>query len=100
MVLARHARDPNGRLLLREGEEITANHIRTFKAWGITELDIEGPQTEDNSISEAPILKVPNQEVSGQVKEDVDELFRYTDRQHPAIKELVELCTLRKMNPH
>jgi len=26
----------------------------------------------------------------------VDELFRYTDKQHPAIAELMELCILRK----
>ena len=34
MVLASHARDSNGRLLLTLGEEITPKHIRTFKAWG------------------------------------------------------------------
>ena len=99
MVLANHARDPNGRLLLSAGEEITDKLICTFKAWGITEVEIEGNGDEER-VSEDPFSEVRAEQVPLQVREEVDELFRYTDRQHPAIKELVELCTLRKMKSH
>lgn len=99
MVLANHARDPNGRLLLSAGEEITGKLIRTFKAWGITEVDIEGHGDGERATEGLPSV-INAEQVPTEVREEVDELFRYTDRQHPAIKELVELCTLRKMKSH
>ncbi len=99
MVLASPARDPNGRLLLSVGEEITDKLICTFKAWGITEVEIKGNGDEER-VTEDPFSEVRAEQVPLQVREEVDELFRYTDRQHPAIKELVELCTLRKMKSH
>ncbi len=95
MVLSSHARDPNGRLLLPAGEEITDKHIRTLKAWGIAEVDIEDNKDEVGQLSGNKEKSVPNQ-----VKEEVDELFRYSNRKHPAIKELVELCILRKTKSH
>jgi len=98
MVLANHAKDPNGRLLLSVGEEITDKHIRTFKAWGITEVEIDSGD-EDGVIDGQP-SEINVEQVPAQVREEVDELFRYTDRQHPIIEELVELCTLRKMKSH
>lgn len=97
MILASHARDPNGRLLLPAGEEITDKHIRTLKAWGIAEVDIEGDKDE---VSEGQPSVKNAEQVSTQVMEEVDELFRYTNKQHPAIKELIELCKLRKMGSH
>ena len=95
MVLASHARDPNGRLLLPAGEEVTDKHIRTLKAWGISEVDIEGNKDEEGPFSDNKEGSVPKQ-----VKEEVDELFRYSNRKHPAIMELVELCVLRKTKFH
>ena len=99
MVLANHARDPNGRLLLSAGEEITGKLICTFKAWGITEVDIEGHGDGERATEGLPSV-INAEQVPTEVREEVDELFRYTDRQHPAIKELVELCTLRKIKSH
>jgi hypothetical protein len=94
MVLASHAKDPNGRLLLPAGEKITDKHIRTFMAWGITEVDIEG--NIDDARKDKPAVD-RTETFSQQLIEEVDELFRYSNRKHPAIKELVELCKLRKM---
>lgn len=96
MVLASHARDPNGRLLLPAGEEITDKHIRTFKAWGMAEVDVEGDKDEAGVPASQPAVKKVKT-VPVQVQEEVDELFRYSNREHPAIKELMELCVLRKM---
>jgi len=96
MILANHAKDPNGRLLLAIGEEITDKHIRTFKAWGITEVEIDSYRDEDGVIDGQP-SEINVEQVPRQVREEMDELFRYTDSQHPIIKELIELCTLRKM---
>lgn len=97
MILASHARDPNGRLLLPAGEKITDKHICTLKAWGIAEVDIEGNEDE---VSEGQPSGENAKPVPTQVMEEVDELFRYTNKEHPAIKELIELCKLRKMGSH
>jgi hypothetical protein len=94
MVLASHAKDPNGRLLLPAGEKISDKHIRTLMAWGITEVNIEG--NEDEALKSKPSAK-NTQPFPQQLAEEVGELFRYSNGQHPAIKELIELCKLRKM---
>lgn len=99
MVLASHALDLNGRLLLKGGEEITDKDIRTFKAWGMTEVDIEDTICE-HGISKGQSSAISTEQVPTKVKEEVDELFRYSNKKHPAIKELVELCILRKMEFH
>jgi len=96
MVLASHTRDSNGRLLLTAGEEITDKHIRILKAWGITGIDIEGYENEERA-GEGESSVASAEQILPRVREEVDELFRYTDRQHPVIKELVHLCTSRKM---
>lgn len=96
MVLASHARDTNGRLLLTVGEAITEKHIRTFKAWGIVEFDIKDSVDEENVPDEEGV-GVSAEQAPSEVKEEVDDLFRYSNKQHPAIKELIELCISRKM---
>jgi len=42
MVLAGEVKDVNGRLLLAKGEEIQPSHIRVFKMWGVSEVNIVG----------------------------------------------------------
>ncbi|MFH1624597.1 MAG: hypothetical protein ABID54_05500 [Pseudomonadota bacterium] len=33
---------PDGRMLLREGVQVTEKHISIFKSWGVTEAAVEG----------------------------------------------------------
>jgi len=99
MVLANHARDLNGGLLLAIGEKITDKHILAFKAWGITEVEIDSYEDE-NGIVEGQSSEINVESIPTQVREELDELFRYTDRRHPAIEELIELCILKKMKSH
>ena len=42
MVLDQEVRDINGRLLLKKEKEIQPSHIRIFKIWGVTEVNIRG----------------------------------------------------------
>lgn len=42
MVLARPAVSPQGQLLAPRGVTLSARHVRLFKMWGVTEVDIEG----------------------------------------------------------
>lgn len=94
MVLADDVRDQNGMLILAQGQSVSEKHLRTFKSWGITEIDID---VNGGGSGQADRTEKNERIVSVEVKEKVDELFQYTDKQHPAIAELIELCLLRKM---
>ncbi len=92
-ILADDVRDQNGMLILSQGQSVSGKHLRTFKSWGVTEIDIE---TIEEGEIEACSIEKNEDTVSAEVKAKVDELFRYTDTQHPAMAELMELCILRK----
>lgn len=95
MILADDVFDQNGLLILRAGHRVSRNHLRTLKAWGITEVDVEVSNEEREIDGGNPGTILGN--VSVEVKMEVDGLFRYADQQHPAVAELMEICTLRKM---
>ncbi len=94
MILANDVSDQNGMLIASQGLSISGKHLRTFKSWGITEIDIESVEEEK---VETCVAAKNESDVSAEVNAEVVELFRYTDTQHPAIVELRELCILRKM---
>lgn len=94
MIVALAVKDKNGMLIVSQGQKITDKYIRTFKTWGITEIDIE--KTVENHGDKDCLAEKKVVIVSAEVKEKVDDLFRYTDKQHPAMVELMELCILRK----
>ncbi len=98
MVLASHARDSNGRLLLPAGEEVSDKHIHTLMAWGISEVDVEVDiESKKEEVSKDRTSAQNAETLPTQMKEEVDELFRYSNRENSVIKELVELCIMRKM---
>ncbi|NVL91299.1 MAG: hypothetical protein HWN69_10000 [Desulfobacterales bacterium] len=92
MILDAEVKDRSGRLLLGAGSEITEKHLRIFKMWGVTEADIRGIEKEEIAVETAaeidPLLL---QEAEAQGRE----LFHHTDLEHPFIKELFRLFTLR-----
>jgi len=47
MVLAADAKARNGRVLLNAGSVLTEKHLHIFKAWGVTEADIQGVSRQD-----------------------------------------------------
>ena len=49
MVLDEEVRDINGRLLLQTGKNIQSAHIRIFKIWGVTEINIRGNDGNENT---------------------------------------------------
>jgi len=42
MILAQAAKNKNGTVILGEDGELTERHINAFRAWGVTEVDIKG----------------------------------------------------------
>ena len=89
MVLAKEVRDINGRLLLKSRKEIQSSHIRIFKTWGVTEVNIRG----NNGSREATTCPVDPKLVE-KTKETTRELFCHTDLDHPAMKEIFRISVL------
>lgn len=92
MILNGDIKDRSGRLLLGAGSELTTKHLKIFKAWGVTEADIQGIEKEEVAVRATaqtdPLLLE-------KAEAEARELFRHTDLEHPFIKELFRLFTLR-----
>jgi HD-like signal output (HDOD) protein len=89
MVLDEEVRDINGRLLLKKEKEIQSSHIRIFKIWGITEVNIRG-----NNGSKNASIGPEDPELVEKMEETTKDLFRHVDLEHPAVKEIFRISVL------
>ena len=94
MVLGRNVCDRSGRMLLPSGAELTEKHFSIFRMWGVLEVEIVGDGIpEDDEVE-------PHQEIDptllAAAREEVERLFVYNDPEHPAIKELMRICSVRR----
>lgn len=94
MVLEADVEDRSGRLLLRAGAIVTADHLRTFRTWGIVEVCIVGSDEED-AIS-LPIAEVDSERFNV-VEAEVRPRFLHANLDHPAMQELLRLCILERV---
>lgn len=92
MILARDAKDLNGRILLAAGTEITEKHLRVFKIWGVSEAEIVGIDQEDVAAKTAAQVDPANLK---DAEEKTQKLFVFVDKSHPAISELMRLTVSR-----
>jgi putative nucleotidyltransferase with HDIG domain len=86
-ILAEEVRDINGRLLLGKGNEIQSNHIRIFKIWGISEVNVAGACRRKDILD--PRL---DPEVVERVAENMKFIFQHVDLKHPAIREIFKIA--------
>ena len=89
MVLTADVTDRTGKVLLQSGSTIEEKHIKIFKIWGVSTVEIfEGEQPE--------VHEVPSEVIeSGNLKQLEKQLahhFRNTDSAHEAIRELRRLA--------
>jgi len=89
MVLADEVRDVSGRLLLAKGKTIQADHLRIFKIWGVTDVNIRG----NHGLTDAVIPDLDLEQME-RIKENTLPVFSHTDLEHPAIKEIFRLSVL------
>ncbi len=87
MVLDEEVRDINGRLLLKKGKNIQSAHIRIFKIWGVTEVNICGNNGSKNTAGG----NVDPEKIE-KIKEYTHKLFCHTDLEHPALKEIFRIA--------
>lgn len=80
---------PNGRLLLRTGSVLKEKHIEIFKAWGVTEADIEGVD-EKEEISTSP--QEIDSETLGKSQEYLEPLYIHANNDLEAMQVLHKLA--------
>jgi len=86
MVLAADTSNMNGVVLLKQGTTLTEKHIKILKTWGITQVEIEGEES-DTSLQE--ILDAHPEFVS-QACHEASQLFLHVDQTHPLFVELIK----------
>ncbi len=92
MILGSDVVNRNGLVLLKSGQEITEKHLKILKMWGITEIDIKGLEKEgvlDKKAAGVDPLVIE------EAKKKAQQIFKYNNLEHPFIKELYRLVTLR-----
>jgi len=91
-VLAEDLFHSSGRLLLSKGLRLEPNHLRVLKVWGVVSADIEG--VPDGS--RPPVSKEINPAVLNKAEEITRKQFSHANTDHPFLKELFQICTLRR----
>ena len=85
MTLAGDLKDRSDTVILSAGAEITDRSIRVFKAWGITEVDVEGvDQAELTTAASARVDPALLQEAEA----SAENFFRHANSDHPAMDRL------------
>jgi hypothetical protein len=78
---------PQGMKIASKGNEVTDRHLKAFKAWGITEVSIQGQKTPNKRIGKRRLACNLDCQVA---VEEIDRIFSKTDRSHPVISALYE----------
>jgi hypothetical protein len=93
MILGADVRDRSGRLLLGAGTELTERHLYILRTWGVVEVEIVGIEDECTD-TKAP--ETIDQELLESIERTISPIFYHTDRDHPAIKELMRMRITRE----
>lgn len=97
MVVGRDVTDRNGRVLLRAGNVLNSKHLRIFKSWGIAELTVTEAIASNSGSHPSPESTAPADSApENEMEQQLSRLFRFNNRQHPAIRELFDLALQRK----
>ena len=94
MILASDVKERSGRVLLAMGSKISEKHLKVFKMWGITEADVKGIEKEELA---ANVVAQFDQHLFQEIEIQTRERFCHVDMEHPFIKELFRLLTLRQV---
>ena len=96
MVLEGDVLTEQGRLLIQAGSALTAQHLRVMRKWGVEQVDVRGV-TPDSLGDDAASRLEPS--VVDSITAAVAALFRRSNLEHPAVRELAEL-TRRRLVEH
>jgi len=92
MVLAKAAMNKNGTVILGPGSTLTDKHITSFKTWGVTEVDIQGIDS-DQLLKEA--MDALSSDVVESIEKELGELFPSVEA-NPVMEEIYKI--VKKMH--
>lgn len=92
MVLAEGVTDRRGRLLIPAGKELTERYLDSLPMWGVTHVEVEG----EDAGSEADALESLEPWAVTEATEQVDRHFALTNRSHPIMAELADICVQQR----
>ncbi len=89
MVLAADVLDKRGRVLIPAGKELAEKYVAALPAWGVTRIEVEGDDIDGADAEVEPwALDEATTELEG--------FFRKSNRGHPAVDALFEVCVARR----
>jgi hypothetical protein len=88
MLLGADVRDRSGRLLLKAGTELDDRNIHILRTWGVAEVEIAG--------TDAKVSDIVDPERFAALERKLAPLFRHSDLNHPAIRELLHMRISRE----
>jgi len=91
MVLSGDIKDCRGRLLIGKGTVLNEKYLRICRMWGVVEADVQGVSPEELYASAINHFDAATVAAADKLVQD---RFCYNDMGHPAIRELVRVCTL------
>lgn len=94
MVLASDVLDRTGRMLLGAGAELNQKHLTIFRTWGVVEADIAGI---DYANDESPLPPEVDPAALAAAEKELLPLFSYAGTEHPALRELLRLAAIRRV---
>ena len=87
-------RDRSGRLLLGRGSAVEDKHIRLFRAWGVSQVVIHSQEAAAEPVATA--TPAPDSELWQRAEAMVQDRFRFSNPDSPAVRELMRLAILRQ----
>lgn len=93
MVLADHVKDRRGRLLIPKGVVLEDGHLRSFRMWGISHVEVQGEEPAD-------AVDQPEPWAIQAAQAELADVFRHTDLEHPFIAQLYQCATSRRASEH
>jgi HD-like signal output (HDOD) protein len=93
MVLSDDVLDINQKLILTKGQAIASKHIRIFKIWGITEVNVFGKNEKKNAIE--PRI---SPELVKKIEDHTKQIFKNIDLEHAVAKEIFKLSVSHRCN--
>lgn len=89
MVVGRDVIDRAGRRLIGAGVPLTDRHLKAFRTWGITAVDVQTDDAEPAPVIDESRVKTVTAELLA--------LFERVDRSHPAMAALFDACVSRRV---
>jgi hypothetical protein len=95
MVLQRDVNDRSGRLLLPKGATLETRHLSIFRMWGVLDVEVTG-ESEPEPVASSSQGAAADAELPTGGAEEVRRIFAHNDPEHPAIRELMRICIIRR----